>query len=94
MAFVLVKQLQDDVVTNNGISDATGVKVTDTVKGSGEIVSCVDQTGKSYSGSEWIIDSVAAGPDRSRGAGSGDRDRHRVHRQKEKEKIIAISLPS
>ena len=49
------------VVSNNGISEATGVKVTDTVKGSGEIVSCIDQTGKAYSGSEWIIDSVAAG---------------------------------
>ncbi len=47
------------VVTNNGISEATGVKVTDTVKGAGEIISCVDQTGKAYSGNEWIIDSIA-----------------------------------
>ena len=49
------------VVTNNGISDATGVKVTDTVKGNGKIISCVDQTGTSYSGNVWTIPSIAAG---------------------------------
>ena len=49
------------VVTNKGLSEATNVKVTDTVKGSGIIISCVDQTGKAYSGSVWTIPSIAAG---------------------------------
>ena len=49
------------VITNNGFSEATLVEVTDIVKGSGEIISCVDNNGKSYSGSVWTIDSIAAG---------------------------------
>ena len=47
-------------ITNNGNSDATNVKVTDIIKGSGVIVSCKDNNGKSYQGSVWTIDSVAA----------------------------------
>ena len=47
-------------ITNNGNSDATNVKVTDIIKGSGVIVSCKDNDGKSYQGSVWTIDSVAA----------------------------------
>jgi len=49
------------VVTNNGLSDATNVVVNDTVIGAGEVISCVDQDGKMYTGESWIIDSVAAG---------------------------------
>ena len=49
------------VITNNGVSEATGVKVTDTVSGDGVVVKCVDQDGKVYSGSDWVVDSVAVG---------------------------------
>ena len=35
--------------------------MTDTVKGNGKIISCVDQTGTSYSGNVWTIPSIAAG---------------------------------
>ena len=50
------------VITNNGLSEATNVNVTDIVKGNGDIVKCVDaDSGKSYTGDNWIIDSIAAG---------------------------------
>ena len=45
-------------ITNSGNSNATDVVVTDIVKGPGVIVSCVDNNGKSYTGSVWTIDSI------------------------------------
>uniref|UniRef100_UPI00389023A2 hypothetical protein n=1 Tax=Methanobrevibacter sp. TaxID=66852 RepID=UPI00389023A2 len=49
------------VISNNGVSDAFNVEVEDIIKGNGVITGCTDQDGNEYSGSVWIIDSVAAG---------------------------------
>ena len=47
-------------ITNNGESVAHNVVVNDVIKGSGVVVSCKDNNGKSYDGSVWTIDSIDA----------------------------------